>query len=286
MYLFSEDLEHVTLTLNQGMERLRKEYGDKTARELLRSQADAVRSMLGKKSLEGLKTSMSLRSDGNRQRAYEAGNIACLTYETDNLPPEEVLQKDLSRMLDLYRTAVVARQSSLSLMSDLEISGSSNATAGGLLTDFRPKDSGDYVTQLSGKLMTKSRKHEDLVKRFGEHASSKGFKAATPHPRDVTLKKGDIEWLVEAKVVYRGNATEAVRSAIGQLMTYRHFLYGAENPPRLVALFSEEVGQAYIELLTSLEIATCWADKKRWKIVTLDVRDPIVDLATSSEKSR
>jgi hypothetical protein len=67
-----------------------------------------------------------------------------------------------------------------------------------------------------------------------------------------------MEWLVEAKVLYSGNATDAVRAAIGQLMTYRYFLYQCHAPPYLLALFNEPVRDAYSALMESLGIAvTC-----------------------------
>jgi hypothetical protein len=71
------------------------------------------------------------------------------------------------------------------------------------------------------------------------------------------------EWLVEAKVLYRGNATEAVRAALGQLFTYRFFLY-ADDQPRLVALFAEPIGEAYVTLLDSLGVASVWKAAGRW----------------------
>jgi len=265
VYLFSEDLEHVTLTLNQGMERLRKDYGDKVARELLRAEAAAIRALLDPESLRGLNLGMDLGSKGQRQLAYEAGCVASIAYETGTLPPEGSLRADLARIMDVYREAVVARQASLMLTSDRGSSGMADPTAGGLLADFRPKDAGDYIARLSGKTMTKSRKHEDLVHRFGQHAAGNGYKVATPHPRDLTLRRNGTEWLIEAKVLYRGNATEAVRGAIGQLMTYRYFLYRDQPAPELMALFNEDVGAAYCDLLESLGIAVAWPDGSGWR---------------------
>ncbi len=79
----------------------------------------------------------------------------------------------------------------------------------------------------------------------------------------MTLRTGDVEWLVEAKVLYRGNASNAVREAVGQLFSYAHFLYSATPP--LMALFSEPVGQAFIDFLESLGIAVVWKDSGAWQ---------------------
>jgi hypothetical protein len=35
------------------------------------------------------------------------------------------------------------------------------------------------------------------------------------HPKDPVLRRDGREWLVEAKVLYQGNATNAVRAALG-----------------------------------------------------------------------
>ncbi len=79
------------------------------------------------------------------------------------------------------------------------------------LAHFRPKDDSDYLAQLAGRTIIKSRRHERLVRDYGEWSQSQGFVASTTeHPRDLVLRRDGYEWLVEAKVLYRGNATEAV----------------------------------------------------------------------------
>lgn len=46
VFIVSEDLELLNLSLNQGMEYLRKEFGDAEARRLLARDADAIRTRL------------------------------------------------------------------------------------------------------------------------------------------------------------------------------------------------------------------------------------------------
>jgi hypothetical protein len=77
------------------------------------------------------------------------------------------------------------------------------------------------------------------------------------------LRRAAGEILVEAKMVYSHNATQAVRAAVGQLFTYRHLLYPATKVD-LVALFDEQVGNEYVALLDSLGIAVVWRDGRRW----------------------
>lgn len=70
--------------------------------------------------------------------------------------------------------------------------------------------------------------------------------------------------LRSAKVVYRGNATRAVRETIGQLLTYRHVLYRGSPEPIMVALFSENVGDLYTGLRDSLGILSVSKTATGW----------------------
>ena len=94
----------------------------------------------------------------------------------------------------------------------------------------------------------------------------RGFEVGTNvHPRDLVLRSADSDWMVEAKVVYRGNATSAVREAIGQLLTYRHLLYAGQAPPKLAAVFTEPIGHRYVQLLDELSIASIWKGATAWE---------------------
>jgi hypothetical protein len=134
------------------------------------------------------------------------------------------------------------------------------------LRNFSPKDSTAYLAHLAGQILVKSRAHESLVKDYGLWARRQGFTPLTLHPRDLVLQHPGGEWLVEAKMLYDGNATEAVRAATGQLLSYRHFFYTVSKLalPSLLALFSEDVGAAYVEFLESLSIASVWRSTGSW----------------------
>jgi hypothetical protein len=133
------------------------------------------------------------------------------------------------------------------------------------LVNFRPKDSSDYIAHVEGRELIKRRSHEALIADFGAWCASLGFEVdTTVHPRDLVLRRPGEEWLVEAKVLYMGNATGAVRAALAQVLIYRFFLY-QRHRPRLLALFSEPVGDAYVAFLDSHDVASVWrADDDRW----------------------
>jgi hypothetical protein len=114
--------------------------------------------------------------------------------------------------------------------------------------------------------MIKRRSHEALLAEFGTWCASLGFEAdTTVHPRDLVLRRSGEEWLVEAKVLYMGNATGAVRAALAQILMYRFFLH-RKRRPRLLALFSEPIGDAYVAFLDSHDVASVWrADDGPWE---------------------
>ena len=269
VYLFSEDLQTLNLSLNQGIEELRRELGDRRARERLAVDAAAIRDRIVDLNTSGFVPVMDLDSGGARQRAYEAGNIWCRPYSIVELPGDADLDSDLQAMLDLYEAAVVAKRELL-ITDPGAISTPSSPTPDDegtdLLRNFKPKSDADYVSRLVGRKLTKTRRHERLVAQYGVWVSGQGVApSTTEHPKDLVLRKGTHEWLVEAKVVRNGNATQAVREAIGQLFTYRHLLYDSPADVNLVALFSETVGDVYVDLLEMLGIGAVWFEDGLWK---------------------
>jgi hypothetical protein len=270
VYLFSADLETVWLTLIQGISRLHQRVRPPAcAREVLAADGARIRGKLGSSRLAGFATAIDLHAGGRLPAGYEAGAIAALRYDSAGLPADDDLRADLNRMLSLYQDAIAAKRELL-LTEPGSISTPSGAESdrneASPLEHFKPKDAGDYRSTLMGGTIVKTRKHEALIGDYGEWALANGFRASTAeHPKDLVLRRGDAEWLVEGKVLYQGNATNATRAAIGQLFEYRRFLYSdAVVIPTLVALFTESVGDAYVALLTDLGIAAVWRDDGKW----------------------
>lgn len=274
VYIYSGDRKRVYLTLNQGVTKLKNELGKPAAIAKLRGDVRAIRAGMDPAATADTLTDISFGVKGDLQQLYEAGNIWALEYDTVNLPPTQRLEAHLDRFLDLYQEAVSVKQHLL-LTSPGTISSPSKtktskagatAPTADPLRKFAPKSDADYVAHLTGTQLVKSRRHETLVRQFGEYAATRGLSPATNvHPRDMTLSpSGQQEWLVEAKIVYNGNVTSAVRETIGQLLQYRHFLYPPGSTVRLLALFSEPIGDAYLELLEALTIAPVWKHASGW----------------------
>lgn len=267
VYLFAEDMKTVSLSLNQGVTELQKAFGARKAHELLRDEAAAIRAALPSDEVVDLADAIDLGGRAGLPRAYEAGNILARPYGIESLPDEEVLKTDLRRMIDLYQDALVLREELRSTTRDVITTIKQEPASGEAdpLLHFAPKDDSEYAQRIIGRVLKKSRKHETLVRRYGDFLKAAGFDAGTNvHPRDIVARSNGEEWLIEAKVVRRGNVSHAVREAIGQLATYAFLLYPAGTQPRPMALFSEAIGDLYVRLLTHQGIASAWPSGDGW----------------------
>lgn len=134
-----------------------------------------------------------------------------------------------------------------------------------LLRSFKPKDGGEYLAHLKGRVLKKQRLHEPLLDAYGMDMHRDGWQPITTvHPRDLELRRDHMVWVVELKVVYNGNGTEAARAALAQLLEYQHFYYPAHSKPGMIAVFSEPIGPAHVLFLDSLEVASVWRSGKGW----------------------
>ncbi|MCX4550901.1 DUF3578 domain-containing protein [Streptomyces sp. NBC_01500] len=276
-YIFSADLSVVTLTLQQGVTELEKKFTKKKDfYSYLEGNADKLRSTLPDVLLEGWPKRPSFGSTGERPLAYESASVVCHRYEIDALPSDADLSNDLHRATNLLQR-VAASEKAIELdWSDVGLvvnfKGGGHAKTGGL-GGFQPKSSAEYKVSIAAKEAMRSRDHERLIEEFGPYAETRGFVPTNVHihPKDVTLRRAEeqgptgAEWLVEAKVVRKGNVTQAVREAVGQLKEYSYFLYReAKHPiPYLVGLFTEDIG-TYATYLETEGIASLWQTEDGW----------------------
>lgn len=223
-------------------------------------------------------------------RGYEVGNVAAIEYDPEQLPDSTTLSDDLTRLLALYSSCVEIKKEILATEP-----GRINTTAAAKKVTtspkakppiFRPKSSAAYVAEVKAQMQTREPRHETLVEAFGKWMQQCGLVPATNvHPRDLTVDADDQHWLIEAKIV-PANAEKVVREAIGQLFSYRHFCYREHGKadPALVALFSEPVGEAFSELLTSLDIEAIWRTGGRWEGNTPGSRASLLKAAQRASK--
>ncbi|GAB3464401.1 hypothetical protein GCM10027570_52210 [Streptomonospora sediminis] len=290
LYIYAEHLKTVTLAINHGVTRLREEL-DKTShknktkelRRRLRESAELIRAALPESITQKWDNSANLASKGLRQRDYEAGFVIARTYDTKNLPNESELRADLWEISSIYQKCILIRREIESRGADpLTINpGAQTSPIEELylksLDDFHPKDASDYRASLQGYEIIKQRRHESMLAEYVPHMRQAGFEAPGDiHPRDLVLNKDDQQWLVEAKVVYNGNTAKAARETIGQLLDYSYFLHDQSKRPRLVGLFTEHIGNGYVGLLNSINVATVWKSPDGWQGCELADRDDLI----------
>jgi hypothetical protein len=272
VYLFAKDLQSIYLTLIQGISRLHEEIRPPAAaRARLREDGARIRAELSDERLRGYRYSIDLGDRRKLPAGYEAGAVAAVRYDVGNLPTEEALREDFRRMLEVYQDAIVAKRFLLTTQPGAISTPSGKRGAkpvDEMFDHFKPKSSDDYVAHVTGGRFERTRRHEALIRDYGKWIRGRRFEASTAqHPKDLVLRRSDsVEWLVEGKVIRRGNAASAVRQAIGQLLEYRRFLYVdlGKPPPRLVAVFTEPVGDAYVALLLELGIEAVWNVDGLW----------------------
>src|SRR5664279_5085015 len=170
--------------------------------------------------LQGLETDIDLGSAQFLPSAYQAGNIASITYGLDGLPANPTLGSDLQRFAQLYIACVEAKTN---LVAAKQVSTTAHSGALGIkkpnvVLEFRPKDAADYLAHVGATIQRRSRKHEALIADFGAAVQAAGgIPYTTVHPRDMTVDFSGEHWLIEAKTVGPA-AYRAVREAIAQLL--------------------------------------------------------------------
>ncbi|UQI42936.1 DUF3578 domain-containing protein [Streptomyces sp. HU2014] len=280
-YIFAADLETVTLTLQQGVTGLPPHLGEgKRRRDYLEPKAKALFSALPKELAAGWDVRPVLRSKLDGPLSYEAGSVVARCYDLAAMPSEASLREDLWHIAEIFQQSVSAfkRLSVEEAPSGLTVSYTAKVHGKPGLDGFHPKDSSDYIAHIRQRTIKKTRDHEDLINRFVTYISQRGFTATAEHPKDLVLRKGDHEWLVEAKTVKHGNPTSAVRQAVGQLFEYSHFLYEDNAPvkPVLVGLFTEDI-EGYAPYLEGLGIVSVWMTPGGWNGSPAAVSSGLVD---------
>jgi hypothetical protein len=267
VYLLSEDRKTFALSLNQGVTEITKALGAREARQKLAAQAEAIREALPSEARAGLDAAIDLGGQAGLPRSYEAGNILAITYEIAALPDEQTLRADLSRMIALYQDALAVREEVRQTTRDtiVTVVEQPPRQSQEILLHFAPKSDDEYVQVVTARRLRKSRSHETLVQQYGTFLRQQGVEVGTNvHPRDLVIIRNGIHWLAEAKFIRRGNATGAVREALGQLATYAFCLYPEDAQPHKMALFSESVGDVYVRLLEHHGIAAVWRTADGW----------------------
>ncbi|WP_159401375.1 MrcB family domain-containing protein [Streptomyces maremycinicus] len=267
-YIFDAQLTSVTLTLQQGVTKLSDQYTPAELRGELQSRVKHLRAGMQPELVRQWSYVPVFGAKQDRPRAYEAGSVVARRYEIASLPAEKVLAEDLQVAALLLRDAAASQRIWLQTPEPNEpfvYVNEGHGPVGDPLDGFHPNDSSDYYVHIKGGRHRRERWHEELIKDFGLHVVTRGYTPITQgmYPRDLVLRrpaaKEQRAWLVEGKVVKKGNATKAVREAVGQLLEYSYYWHEklGEPKPHLIALFTEDIGQ-YAQYLEDHGIASIW----------------------------
>jgi hypothetical protein len=104
VYLFSEDLKRLYLSLNQGWTQYKK---DSSYRKLSQKVSAAENKAIFYRNLLDLSDDYSQTislGDGDYAKGYEACNIFAIEYDLDNIPDQDTLNIDLEIFLEHYLT--------------------------------------------------------------------------------------------------------------------------------------------------------------------------------------
>lgn len=103
VYLFQTDLSGVYISLNQGVESIRRTYGAGAKNSLkIRSADFAARLGDGIKLLDRGAINLKIETSSDLGSYYEAGSICSKYYPKESLPQDEELNNDLSKFIELY----------------------------------------------------------------------------------------------------------------------------------------------------------------------------------------
>ncbi len=263
VFLFNTSRTSVSLSLNQGITRAADVARSLplTRNQLLRSEADRLRALLRPQIVAKHETEISLGS-GVRVSGYQSGNVLARTWSLGDLPSEFTMEAELHEFLDIYEEAVESKENNLTLHPGHFRTPARGSPANKSKAPiFAPKSSSDYETRSKSYVepQVRRRDHERLVKQFGEYASGRGFVPATNHhPIDLVLTSGDVEILVEVKILDWQHPAGGIRESIGQLFEYRKFLRSDWPATPLLAVYNFEPSAVFVELLTDLEISAAW----------------------------
>lgn len=104
VYLFSEDMRSVYLTLAQGVTVPLREKGKREGYEYLIRKVQEMRNLLPLNNLQ--KDDQIYLTQGGLGQDYQVSTVAYIRYDRDNLPSDEELITDLENIIENYKIYV------------------------------------------------------------------------------------------------------------------------------------------------------------------------------------
>jgi hypothetical protein len=122
VFLISQDLSSVYLTLAQGVTELNNELRPARANEVLNERAAAFRAAIPELANAGftLANDVDLKCDGRLARGYEQSVIAYVKFDADELPTDDELQSYLEPLLVAYDKLAQSAESTAEPILELD----------------------------------------------------------------------------------------------------------------------------------------------------------------------
>jgi len=121
VYLFDQQGRHVYLSLNQATTEVKDEFHS-LYKDVLVDRATFAQSLLRPYGIADLEIGqLDLTGSGDLTKGYCAGNIAAVKYRVSDLVDENVLLRDLNRLLSLYTTYVSVRSGEVGEEEELPV---------------------------------------------------------------------------------------------------------------------------------------------------------------------
>lgn len=166
VYLLSKDGKRLYLTFNQGCTDISERHTRKETIEIIRSNARKIRQRIGPRDFiadENIDLGDNLKGLGE---FYQKGTVFYKEYIQGQVPAEEELQRDLSKMIDIYKEYIKN-------ITDMPAPGPGSVPSGGgdeeVLENENIKKIKQYISQ-KGFMCT-----DDLIESFYLSLKTKPF---------------------------------------------------------------------------------------------------------------
>lgn len=143
VYLFSEDMQRLYLTLNQGCTNLKNKLGNKKARDEMQRAREHFRNEFN---------STIFKSDndltvGNRD--YEEGCIYYKEYSLNDFPSEDIILNDLSEIIKIYNEYYLKEIEGKADLNEYRTNKNENLENPDEIEDFKETEENEIISDFN-----------------------------------------------------------------------------------------------------------------------------------------
>ena len=151
VYLFSSDMKKLYLSLNQGVTFFEKKYGSsKKTLEKIKAKSLFYKESFKNTAIDDYVLEIDLNSNEFKPREYMKGHIIGKSYDTTELPNNNVLINDIKHMINKYKTLIDTIEDEKELLD---------------LATFNTDDEGFPEGKKVSKQHTSRERNQELIKK-------------------------------------------------------------------------------------------------------------------------